>query len=179
MTASEVAKLLAIASEAYPGRFSARESTVALWQGLLGDIAAPEAANALLEHIAESAMPPTISDIRRRVADRRVSAPAPGDAWGEVRRKIDSVGRYRSPEWSHPAIASAVEAIGWQVLCDTPVDQAGTVRAQFERYFTAAVHGAAKRANSEALCNHVSRSGQVSAGSAVAALLGRNHGEKA
>ena len=38
-------------------------------------------------------------------------------AWSEVQLAIDSIGGYRRPQWSHPSIAAAVDAIGWEHIC--------------------------------------------------------------
>lgn len=77
---------------------------------------------------------PTISELRSVVAESRCSLPDADVAWGEVLRAIRRVGRYRIPSWSSQAVADAVEAIGWQALCDTANQD--VTRAHFARAYT-------------------------------------------
>jgi len=40
-----------------------------------------------------------------------------GEAWGEVRKQISSVGHYGIPKFSSPTIQRAVDCMGWISLC--------------------------------------------------------------
>jgi hypothetical protein len=43
--------------------------------------------------------------------------PQAGEAWGEVLRKIQTVGSYGAPQFSSQVIQKAVDCIGWKTLC--------------------------------------------------------------
>jgi len=179
MTSGECKAMLAIAmkafGKAYPSPEAAR-SQADSWAEFLSDITPDEGVKAIRQHISESPHFPQIADIRRRVAESRVDPVDIGAAWGEVRRAISRCGHNRLPEWSNPAVAHAVEALGWRDICMTLEDDLPTLRAQFERYFKAYLDGARREANSGALeaHTHAERRGQVTAGAALAGLLERS-----
>lgn len=171
MTKGECAAMLAIASRMYGQPVDA--DLVEGWSEFMGDVSPEEGTHALREHITESSKFPTVADIRKRVASVRVSALDVGEAWGEVNRALQRVGFYGSPTWSHPAIASAVEALGWKTICHTDNDDVPTLRAQFERYYKAALEGRQRAANAGALSAYSDeRRGVMSSASLVAGLLG-------
>lgn len=169
MTPGECDAMLAIAGKVY-GR-DVSDGLVDAWAEFMGDVTADEGARAIREHITESPHFPTVADVRKRVASMRIGRVDPGAAWEEVRRAIGREGRNRTPEWSHPAIAAAVNALGWVDICNTLDDDLSTLRAQFERYYRAAMENRAKAANVGALEAHQERRGQLSAGEAIAGLL--------
>jgi hypothetical protein len=57
------------------------------------------------------------------------------EAWVEVYGCLTHAGRSR--QWSHPAIAHAVDGIGWETLERMEFDQVPTIRAQFVKMFAA------------------------------------------
>jgi len=59
------------------------------------------------------------------------------EAWGEVMKQISSVGFYGTPVWSDPIIKTAIQAIGWKILCHSDEQQLGVHRAHFMRCFGA------------------------------------------
>lgn len=63
------------------------------------------------------------------------AAPDESEAWGEVIKAIQSVGYYGKPKFSHEAITTAVNNIGWQDICMTPNEGTNTLRAQFRRAY--------------------------------------------
>lgn len=63
------------------------------------------------------------------------AAPDESEAWGEVIKAIRSVGYYGKPKFSHEAITTAVNNIGWQDICTTPSDGTNTLRSQFRRAY--------------------------------------------
>lgn len=63
------------------------------------------------------------------------AAPDESEAWGEVIKAIQSVGYYGKPTFSHEAITTAVNNIGWQDICTTPSDGTNTLRSQFRRAY--------------------------------------------
>lgn len=62
-------------------------------------------------------------------------APDESEAWGEVIKAIQSVGYYGKPKFSHEAITTAVNNIGWQDICMTTNDGMNTLRSQFRRAY--------------------------------------------
>jgi hypothetical protein len=174
MNIAETTKLLGNIVDAFPGRVVATESMLRLWTAMLEDLPASEAMRALRAYLAEGPPhPPCISDIRRRVAEARVDAIDAGAAWGEVQRAIRNYGYNRSPPWSHPAVAHAVDALGWRTICHTLETDLPTLRAQFERYLKGYLDGQRREANSGALEAHVERRGQLAGADLVAGLLGK------
>lgn len=83
---------------------------------------------------------PSIAEIRETAYGIKdtisgTAAPDESEAWGEVIRAIQSVGYYGKPTFSHEAIATAVNNIGWQDICTTPSDGMNTLRSQFRRAY--------------------------------------------
>ncbi len=171
MTQGECMVMLAVAGRMYGRDIS--DGLVEGWTEFMADITAEEGVRAVKQHITESHMFPTVADVRRRVAESRVDAVDVGAAWGEVRKAISRWGYNRVPTWASPAVAHAVEALGWREICMTLVNDVPTLRAQFERYYRAYLDGARREANSGALEAHTQaeRRGQVAAGAALAGLL--------
>ncbi len=173
MRVEEVAELFAVISDAFPGRLKSSESMLRLWHSMLLDVEAREATVAVLGYLADGpSYPPSISDIRRRVADERVPSSDIATAWEEVRKALAREGRYRNPQWPSPIVAGAVETIGWLSLCDTLDEDLPTVRAQFERYLKARVETAHKAENFGSLKETLQKAGMLTDGSALSKLLG-------
>ena len=63
MTPAEVSKLLAFITELYPGRFTATESTVAVWWEMLKDTDATLAFQAVKAHAASEDWPPAVGRV--------------------------------------------------------------------------------------------------------------------
>lgn len=144
MNKTETAKLLALFKAAYSTyRPTETESevTVNFWHRLLGDVDWPEAERAFFRLMATrtSGFMPQIGEVRRAVMQARHPSllVLPEDAWGEAWSNVKAVGRNRTPEWSHPALAAAVEVIGWADICNTNTDNLGTLRAQFMKVYRA------------------------------------------
>lgn len=98
----------------------------------LADIPDEVLIQAVSEHIAHSDEFPTIAGLRRLALAGQY--PAPGDAWGEVARQMQEVGRYRTPVFSHSVITQAVDQVGgWQALCES--DNLVADRAHFLRIY--------------------------------------------
>lgn len=174
MKPSDVTDFVATIADAYPERFRVTPSLTRLWALMLADLEPQDAMRALQAHLAESPHVPTIADIRRRVAECRVSPIDVGGAWGEVQRAVASVGSYRTPTFDNPAVAYAVECLGWKAICHTLQDDLPTLRAQFERYLRGYQDGQRRAANVGALEAHRERTGALGAGEVVAGLLGQH-----
>jgi hypothetical protein len=98
----------------------------------LADIPDVALVQAVSEHIAHNDEFPTIAGLRRLALAGQ--HPLPGDAWGEVARRMQEVGRYRMPVFSHSLILQAVEQIGgWNALCES--DNLVADRAHFLRIY--------------------------------------------
>ena len=97
---------------------------------------------AVKNHIERSQWLPSIAEIRSSaVSLMRQASPAAqiaGEAWGDVKRAIASVGYYGLPEFNNPATAAVVRRMGWRDICldDGPE---GVIRAQFERMYNAEI----------------------------------------
>lgn len=63
------------------------------------------------------------------------AAPDESEAWGEVVKAVRSVGYCGKPKFSHEAITTAVNNIGWQDICMTTYDGMNTLRSQFRRAY--------------------------------------------
>jgi hypothetical protein len=98
-----------------------------VWLDVLGDLDG-ELVRAALVDLSAREFPPAVGTIRE--AALRLSAaeasgsriPDPDEAWAEVSAAVRAVGRYRAPEFSHPAVGAAVELIGWTTICDSQDD---------------------------------------------------------
>nr|DAH73563.1 MAG TPA: replisome organizer [Caudoviricetes sp.] len=83
---------------------------------------------------------PSIAEIRETAYGIKgtisgTAAPDESEAWGEVVKAIQSVGYYGKPKFSHEAITTAVNNIGWQDICTTPNEGTNTLRSQFRRAY--------------------------------------------
>lgn len=83
---------------------------------------------------------PSIAEIRETAYGIKgtisgTAAPDESEAWGEVAKAIRSVGYYGKPKFSHEAITTAVNNIGWQDICMTTNDGMNTLRSQFRRAY--------------------------------------------
>ena len=110
--------------------------TLGAWCRLCEDLPGPAMIAAVDDLCAQGeTYPPSIGEIRQRAVallaavsgDRVVDV---DEAWAEVQRAVNSRGFRAGPGgWSHPAIADAVDAIGWWRLCYD--ENQGTLFAQF------------------------------------------------
>ena len=134
MTRQDSVELFVLLGAAYP-REPITEAQIGLYEAFLAPYAFDTVRNAVLRHIAQSPWFPRISDLLALIAEPdTVSA---DQAWAEVQRQIRSVGVYGTPQWSHPAIAAAVTALGWEAVCRSTNPEAD--RAHFLRFFDTAV----------------------------------------
>lgn len=147
MTREEVSILLGVLKAAYPARMEITPQAVGLWTEMLGDCELEEVTRAAKAHIATSPHPPSIADIRTKVAVSTAGVPDGDVAWGEVMAQVNRRGRGRSWSFSHPAIGETVERLGQDAICDTPVESIGTTRAQFLRAYEHAKGRALNEAN--------------------------------
>lgn len=113
-----------------------------VWQEDLADLPDDLLAVACRNHRERSQWLPSIAEIRASaVSLMRQASPAnqiAGEAWGDVKQAIASVGYYSLPQFDNPATAAAVRRMGWREICldDGPE---GVIRAQFERMYNAEI----------------------------------------
>lgn len=134
MTDDQTGMLLDALVAAFP-RTTMTAETAQIYASFLADLDFDRAATAVATHIAEGKWFPTVADLRER-AFTSERGPDIDQAWAEVKRKVGSVGIYREPQWSHPAIAAAIGSLTWRDVCldDNPV----ALRAHFGKVYASA-----------------------------------------
>lgn len=133
MNRDQAIDLMAALVGAFPGT-TIPEETVSIYSRFLVDIEPIDGVNAVADWILSEKRFPRIAELRESVEKLRGEAPPDLDlAWREVLKTVSAVGIYRTPTWTHPAIAAAVEAIGWRDLCSST--EPGITRAHFERAY--------------------------------------------
>jgi hypothetical protein len=133
MTRHEAAQIVALLAAAFPAFPPARE-TVAVYVDALADLDYAETLEATKDLIRLEERFPSVASIRRRVGIRAgLLSPAIAQAWEEVNAQASDGGRSRVPNWSHPAIAETIRAVGWFQFCSSTNPEA--MRAQFLRLY--------------------------------------------
>lgn len=167
MKPSQVVRCLRRLRALYPDKLLSSE-TMASYAAMLADLSVDQLAAAIEKHAATSRYWPSVAELRALAVEDEAAPPAE-IAWGEVMRAVSSVGRYRSPQWSHPAIEAAVEAVGgWQRVCDD--DTEGVLRAHFYRTYNAYRERIERDANYSGL-PYKREARRLSSGDAVVRLL--------
>lgn len=134
-TLAEVARILGGLAVLYP-RYTLTEATITAYHRILEDLPV-ELLDAAAAHLgAESTFFPAAAELRKAafaLLEQAQAVPSAWDAWEEVMKSFGPCGRYRAPQWRHPLIGRAVDAIGGYVaLCDstnTPADRARFIQA--------------------------------------------------
>lgn len=132
---------------AYPQHAAKLDATqiaamLEVWQEDLIDLPDDLLIASCRNHRERSQWLPSIAEIRASaVSLMRQASPAnqiAGEAWGDVKQAIASVGYYSLPQFDNPATAAAVRRMGWREICldDGPE---GVIRAQFERMYNAEI----------------------------------------
>jgi hypothetical protein len=119
-TREEIKAILGYLVMAYPNfkpDFTSPINTLDVYYDILKDISEDELKLAVRSCVAgPSAFAPSPGEIRSKVTGLHVKAsgvPSAGEAWEEVMRKMVSGGCHNgTPEYSHPLIRKAVQAIG-------------------------------------------------------------------
>ena len=128
MTPEETGEIVRFLSAAYPS-WQVTAGTISVWHGLLESCDYSDVKMAAMALVRTSTFAPSIAQILREIAEEaQAVAPTYGDAWAEVRRAIWTEG-FNTRDWTHRAIAEAVEAIGWYEIRKS--DNQDTTRAQF------------------------------------------------
>ncbi len=133
MNLKETAEIVGYLATFHPG-WKLTPEQIQGWHAEIGDLEFVNAQAIAREIIRTEPRWPTVADFRHRYADKAgLLAPSPAAAWEEVQQAIAAHGRNGGCAWSHPAVARAVEAIGWWPLCMS--SNPDTVRAQFRRAY--------------------------------------------
>jgi hypothetical protein len=158
MTGREIVDLFALISTYWPNFHMPKDAQAATafraaWLRLLGDLdnaAVVAAVDSLAAEARDFAPPPGV--IRHRAVQLQAGPGAPGvdEAWAEVQNEIARAGwtvaldSDRKPLFSHPSISAAVEAMGWQTLCESENPMAD--RAHFMKLYGTATERATRDA---------------------------------
>lgn len=156
MTEAEFIVAMANVSRLWP-HFKPVEGTYDAGYRLMGHLS-PEAVVAAIDSLALEGRDyaPMAGQIAKRAVELQAAASGDGppgvdEAWSEVQSEIARVGwtgaldPSRKPMFSHSAISAAVEAMGWQTLCES--DTAMADRAHFLKLYGSVI----ERANRDAL----------------------------
>lgn len=138
MNKQEILKAVAPLQLAFKGNLD--DARMRLYVEMLSDIPPQILEAAVKKLIITNKFLPSIAEIRETAYGIKgtisgTAAPDESEAWGEVVKAIQSVGYYRKPKFSHEAITTAVNNIGWQDICMTTNDGMNTLRAQFRRAY--------------------------------------------
>lgn len=133
----ETMQSLALLKALYPHTPVAPE-TIQAYAQLLGDIEPSHLKAAVVEFAATGGkFFPTVAELRE-LATRDREMPDMDQVLAEIQTAIGRYGRYRQPQFSHPAIYAAVESFGWPNLCNTLDEDWPTTRAQLRDAFNVA-----------------------------------------
>lgn len=138
MNKQDILKAVAPLQLAYNA--SLDDARLRLYVEMLSDIPPSILETAVKKLIMTNKFLPSIAEIREVAYGIKgiisgTAALDESEAWGEVIKAIQSVGYYGKPKFSHEAITTAVNNIGWQDICMTTNDGMNTLRAQFRRAY--------------------------------------------
>ena len=138
MNKQDILKAVAPLQLAYNA--SLDDARLRLYVEMLSDIPPSILETAVKKLIMTNKFLPSIAEIREVAYGIKgiisgTAAPDESEAWCEVIKAIQSVGYYGKPKFSHEAITTAVNNIGWQDICMTTNDGMNTLRAQFRRAY--------------------------------------------
>ena len=123
MKRADIIKLVGICSLNYRNWPEAgkEDALITLWEMMLSDVDYEVGQVAIKKYMIESVYPPTIADIRARIADVTVARGKTGiEAWGDVKMAIRRYGSYneqKAMESLKGATKRVVESIGFRTLC--------------------------------------------------------------
>jgi len=138
MTTDEAAQVVALALAAYPtqaGKISGSAITAmrAMWADLLGDLEFGAIKAALQVYCRSAKWLPSPAELRELVASGGAATRSGIDAWGDVRKAVSRFGVYRRPQFTDALVAKAVDAVGWDAICNSEAE--GVERAHFARAY--------------------------------------------
>jgi hypothetical protein len=136
---TEVIKLIGLCSVNYRNwpEKDKEDMVISLWLKMLDDTEYFIAEAAVEKYLAESVYPPTIADIRTRIADITVIKEKTAiEAWGDVTKAISKYGSYnevKAMESFRGVTKKVVESIGFKTLCISENEMAD--RAHFLKVY--------------------------------------------
>ena len=139
MKQTEVIKLIGLCSVNYRNwpEKDKEELTISLWSKMLADTEFYIAEAAIEKFIAESVYPPTIADVRARIADITVFREKTAiEAWGDVMHAIRRWGHWNIEEamnYLTGTTKKVVKSIGFRTLCMSENEMAD--RAHFLKVY--------------------------------------------
>jgi hypothetical protein len=131
-------KGMALLTEALPpkhGTADMSKNTINIIYQILSDIVDSDFEKAVLWHLRNSKYRPSPAEIREAVKTLSIPVKGGDEAWGDVIQAISSCGYYRTPEFSDPVTAKAVERMDWQSICKSSESDLPTIRAQFRNLY--------------------------------------------
>lgn len=123
MKQTEIIKLISLCSTNYRNwpEDGKEKALIDLWTTMLSDVDFEIAQAAVQKYMAESVYPPTVADIRARVADITVFREKTGiEAWGDVKDAIRKFGSYNEKKAMDSLTGvtrKVVQGIGFRTLC--------------------------------------------------------------
>lgn len=120
-TFEQVAKVLGVLS-LMTAKIELSEERIQAYHRILADIPHDILELAAMQVAVNNTFFPAVADIRKAACDLIAQAegvPTAWEAWKEVVKSFSTHGFYRgAPEWSHPLVGQAVDAIGgYAALC--------------------------------------------------------------
>lgn len=130
MNKVEIAKLMYFLRMAAVNGDNLTEEKAEIYEELLADLDFTSARAAAKRLMMTTKFLPAPSEIREAVRDVEVgAAPDPMRAYGDLCLAVRRVGRYESPTFTDPIIASVVQDLNWESICDATNEEA--LRARF------------------------------------------------
>jgi hypothetical protein len=139
MTDSECKRLLVTLTAAWP-KAEMPEPTAKLYMRCLRDLPYDVADATVAHAVTTRTWMPTISELRAIAAQlcQQANGRPPADAaWAEFKAAVHRYGYANPPEWSHPAVKAAANALGYRDFCLSDSEQEPSWRARFLQVYAA------------------------------------------
>ena len=135
----EILKTLLPYLLAYP-QSKIKEEGLVIYAKALSDLTPSQVDAAMLKLLNTSTFFPSVAEIREQAENMSNFAqgktlPTPDEAWAEVEHNARENFVYRPWTFSCEEVKLAAERYGIQSLCELKVDDVGTARAQFTRFY--------------------------------------------
>lgn len=110
-----------------------------VWFSLLKDLPYDATSAAVQQYMLTQKFPPSIAEVREKTTEMLSEHVADsGEAWQQARAAIHRYGNMRADEALaslDETTAEAVRRIGFQEMCDSPIDEHAILRAHFMRVY--------------------------------------------
>lgn len=128
-------EILAILTACYPST-KINQATANIYLNFLSQFDYETAKKAVHQIVLTSQYFPSLADLYQALNSfSKKEIPGINEAWAEVMRKIQTIGIYGSPSFSHQAILDAVSVIGWRNICMS--ENISVERAHFMKIYEA------------------------------------------